>query len=86
MPKVGDKEFAYTPEGIEAAKRESEVIGEGLSPDVGFESPIIPDVDMEFAPGGEFNAMDRSITEYAGGGKVGYESIGGYKKGGKVKK
>ena len=27
MPKVGDKEFAYTPEGVEAAKKESEVTG-----------------------------------------------------------
>ena len=76
MAKVGDKEFAYTPEGIEQAKGYSDIMG--LEADYqGLDT---------MAPGGMFDAMDRSITEYAGGGKVGYESIGGYKKGGKVKK
>ena len=31
------------------------------------------------------NAMNRTVREYAGGGKVGYNTIGMYKKGGKVK-
>ena len=53
MPKVGDKEFAYTPEGVAAAKRESEVTGIPMS-----------------------DGANRSVTEYAGGGKVGYDSIG----------
>ena len=30
MPKVGDKEFAYTPEGIAAAKVEAEASGEAM--------------------------------------------------------
>ena len=53
MPKVGDKEFPYTPEGIAAAKAESENMG-------------IPVND----------GANRSVTEYAGGGKTGYSSIG----------
>tara|TARA_R100000322_G_scaffold3931_2_gene3222 strand:- start:7097 stop:8044 length:948 start_codon:yes stop_codon:yes gene_type:complete len=53
MPKVGDKEFPYTPEGIAAAKAESENMG-------------IPVND----------GANRSVTEYAGGGKTGYNMIG----------
>ena len=30
MPKVGDKEFAYTPEGIAAAKAEADMTGESM--------------------------------------------------------
>ena len=30
------------------------------------------------------NAMERNVTEYAGGGKTGYSKIGMYKEGGKV--
>ena len=30
MPKVGDKEFAYTPEGITEAKAEAEATGEAM--------------------------------------------------------
>ena len=62
MPKVGDKEFDYTPEGVAEARRESEATGIPMS-----------------------DGAKRSVTEYAGGGKVGYDSIGGYKEGGKVK-
>ena len=62
MPKVGDKEFAYTPEGVAEARRESAATGIPVS-----------------------DGAKRSVTEYAGGGKVGYDSIGGYKEGGKVK-
>lgn len=53
MPKVGDKEFPYTPEGIAAAKAESQNMG-------------IPVND----------GANRSVTEYAGGGKTGYNAIG----------
>ena len=53
MPKVGDKEFPYTPEGMAAAKAESENMG-------------IPVND----------GANRSVTEYAGGGKTGYNMIG----------
>ena len=31
MPKVGDEEFAYTPEGIEAAKKKSRETGVPMS-------------------------------------------------------
>ena len=31
MPKVGDEEFAYTPEGIEAAKQKAETTGVPMS-------------------------------------------------------
>ena len=53
MPKVGDKEFPYTPEGMAAAKAESKNMG-------------IPVND----------GANRSVTEYAGGGKTGYNMIG----------
>ena len=53
MPKVGDKEFPYTPEGMAAAKAESQNMG-------------IPVND----------GANRSVTEYAGGGKTGYSQIG----------
>ena len=53
MPKVGDKEFPYTPEGMAAAKAESQNMG-------------IPVND----------GANRSVTEYAGGGKTGYNMIG----------
>ena len=53
MPKVGNKEFPYTPEGMAAAKAESQNMG-------------IPVND----------GANRSVTEYAGGGKTGYSSIG----------
>jgi len=53
MPKVGNKEFPYTPEGMAAAKAESQNMG-------------IPVND----------GANRSVTEYAGGGKTGYNMIG----------
>ena len=53
MPKVGDKEFPYPPEGMAAAKAESQNMG-------------IPVND----------GANRSVTEYAGGGKTGYNMIG----------
>ena len=53
MPKVGDKEFPYTPEGMAAAKAESQNMGIPVN-----------------------NGANRSVTEYAGGGKTGYNAIG----------
>ena len=61
MPKVGDEEFAYTPEGRAAAQEKSEETGIPVS-----------------------DAMNRNVTEYAGGGKTGYGKIGMYKEGDKV--
>jgi len=42
--------------------------------------------EIDYAPGGKLDAMERNVTEYAGGGKVGYNKIGMYKKGEKVSK
>tara|TARA_R110002012_G_scaffold284139_1_gene474816 strand:- start:1499 stop:2203 length:705 start_codon:yes stop_codon:yes gene_type:complete len=63
MPKVGNKKFAYTDEGMKQAAAESAVSGIPVS-----------------------NGAARNVTEYAGGGKTGYNAIGNpmYKKGGKV--
>ena len=74
MPKVGDKEFAYTEQGMADAKAESAETGIPIS-----------------------DGATRNVTEYAGGGKTGYNAIGNpmyghggmtgmdkYKKGGKV--
>ena len=75
MPKVEDKitgetiaEFEYTPEGGEEAKKLAD-------------SNI--NYKIDYAPGGSYNAMERSQTMYMGGGMV-KKPI--YKKGGKVKK
>ena len=76
MPKVGDKEFAYTAEGIEQAKGYADIMG--------------VEIDYQgldtMAPGGMYDAMERNVTEYAGGGKTGYAKIGMYKEGDLVKK
>tara|TARA_R100001530_G_scaffold8084_1_gene8552 strand:- start:1664 stop:2488 length:825 start_codon:yes stop_codon:yes gene_type:complete len=63
MPKVGDKEFAYTEQGIADAKAESAETGIPIS-----------------------DGATRNVTEYAGGGKTGYNAIGNpmYKEGGEV--
>ena len=45
-----------------------------------------PNWELSYAPGGKQNAQDMRQQMYAGGGKVGYNKIGMYKKGGKVKK
>lgn len=37
MPKVGDKEFSYTPEGMEAAKQESIITGEAVEKNDNYE-------------------------------------------------
>jgi hypothetical protein len=63
MPRVGDEEFDYTPEGMAEAQQKSEMTG----------MPVT-------------NAMERSMTEYAGGGKTGYGKIGMYKEGDMVPK
>ena len=44
-----------------------------------------PNLEIDYAPGGASNAMGRSQTMYAGGGKTGY-NVPQYKKGGKIKK
>jgi len=44
-----------------------------------------PNLEIDYAPGGTSDAMGRSQTMYAGGGKTGY-NVPQYKKGGKVKK
>ena len=44
-----------------------------------------PSLEIDYAPGGASDAMGRSTTMYAGGGKTGYD-VPQYKKGGKVKK
>ena len=43
-----------------------------------------PNWSVDYAPGGAADAMNRNVTEYAGGGKTGYAKIGMYKEGGKV--
>ena len=45
-----------------------------------------PELEIDYSPGGEYNAPDMREQMYAGGGKVGYNKIGQYKHGGKVKK
>ena len=69
MPKVGDKEFPYTPEGIAAAKAASMATG--------IPSPEISTTGMPMV-----NAQDRSQMYYMGGkveGK-GYKKGGKVKK------
>ena len=72
MPKVGDKEFDYTPEGMEQAKDFAEATGQAV----------------DYAPGGTSDGAMRSVTDYAGGGKTGYSTIGAekpmYKEGGET--
>ena len=48
MPKVGDKDFPYTPEGIAAAKAESQNIGSGKTGFAGIGRP-----DLNISPIGE---------------------------------
>ena len=71
MPKVGDEEYAYTPEGIEAAQKKAKEIGG----------------EVVLSPGGSYDAGGRvkKLEGYYGGGMVG-EYMGGYKDGGKVEK
>ena len=45
-----------------------------------------PNLEIDYAPGGTNDASMMREQMYAGGGKVGYNKIGMYKKGGKVKK
>ena len=70
MPNVGGEEFAYTPEGIAAAKEKAKVTGE----------------ELKMAPAGTYDAGGRvkKIKGYYGGGMVA-DFMGGYKEGGKVK-
>ena len=45
-----------------------------------------PGFEVDYAPGGEYDAPGMREQLYAGGGKTGYNKIGMYEKGGKVKK
>ena len=84
MPKVGNRNFPYTPEGIAAAKEASMAIDAPVTgapvpgdPIAGIAPPGVPTTGMP-----TFNAQDRSQMYYMGG-KL---EDKGYKKGGKVKK
>ena len=39
-----------------------------------------PSLSVDYAPGGEYDAMNRSVTDFAGSGKTGYNAIGGMPK------
>ena len=79
MPTVKDElgntisEQAYTPEGEAKAEQIASAN---------------PNWSVDYAPGGTADAMDRNVTEYAGGGKTGYNAIGAekpmYQEGGEV--
>ena len=43
-----------------------------------------PNLDIDYSPGGNYDAPSMREQMYAGGGKTGYNKIGMYKKGGKV--
>ena len=67
-----DIKLPYTPEGeelVENIKEEVEAVGG----------------EVDYAPGGSQDAPSMREQMYAGGGKTGYNKIGMYKKGGKVK-
>ena len=86
MPKVINEitgevvaEEDYTPGGVERAI------------DRAAQSPILkveqsPNLEADYSPGGTYDGAMRSVTEYAGGGKTGYNKIGMYKEGGQVGK
>ena len=77
MPTVKDKttgdvvsQQPYTSEGTQRAKQIADTD---------------PNWELSYAPNGKTDGATRSQQIYAGGGQVGYEQIGMYKKGGKVK-
>ena len=76
MPKVGDKKFAYTPEGEIEAQAYAEATG----------LPVQSEDEMMYAAGGKIDAGKRSVKEYLGGGMVKKPMMPMYKHGGKVKK
>ena len=39
-----------------------------------------PGLSVDYAPGGQYNGMERMETNYAGSGKTGYNKIGGIPK------
>ena len=67
MPKITDlsgnvvEELPYTEEGVDAAHA---MVNAN------------PSLSIDYAPGGEVDAMNRSIQDYAGGGKTGFSKIG----------
>ena len=71
MPNVGGEEFAYTPEGIAAAKEKAEQTGEELK---------VSPSPMQYNAGGRV----KKLKGYYGGGMVA-DYMGGYSEGGKVK-
>ena len=79
MPEVVDKVTDEVVEEIDYNEPNSMVQAQDIA-------DINPNWDVEIAPGGMYDAMNRNVTEYAGGGKTGYSKIGMYKKGGEVKK
>ena len=83
MPKIGDKEFPYTPEGIAAAKAESQDIGIPMSN--GAERSA-----QDYAGSGNtgFAGIGKPLDVTQGVGNVGMEPevLDMYKEGGKVKK
>ena len=60
MPKVGDKEFSYTPEGIEAAKQEEIISGQPLENTQEYETPSVP-----------IDARDTKVTTEGFGENIG---------------
>ena len=76
MPRVGDKEFAYTPEGEAEAQAYAEATG----------MPVQSEDEMMYAVGGKVDGSKRSVKEYLGGGMVKKPMMPMYKHGGKVKK
>ena len=67
MPEVKDSEgniiakLPYTEVGMEQAESMKEVN---------------PSLIVDYAPGGQYNGMERMEQNYAGGGKTGYNAIG----------
>ena len=80
MPKVGEKEFGYTPMQLTAAAIESKKTGNPIESKLG----EIEGSDFQ-SKYSSTDASQRSLQTYAGGGKTGYNAPM-YKKGGKVKK
>ncbi len=55
--------------------------GESRAQDIAATNPTW---EVDYAPGGTSDGAARSVIEYAGGGKTGYNKIGMYQEGGEV--
>ena len=64
MPKVGIKEFSYTPEGIEAAKQEATITGQPLENTPEFGNTSVP-----------IDARNRNVTTEGYGEDIGITPI-----------